>query len=80
MIIPAYQAEAIRNVLAGNNAMASVGGLHTKGASPTLNFHTGAITVQVQGVMDQRSARDAAQQFMQAIAEDNRINLIAAGN
>jgi cell wall-associated NlpC family hydrolase/SLT domain-containing protein len=80
MIIPAYQADAMRKVLAGNNAMSSVGGLNTKGATPTLNFHSGAITVQVQGVMDQRAARDAAQQFIQAIAEDNRINLIAAGN
>jgi cell wall-associated NlpC family hydrolase/SLT domain-containing protein len=80
MIIPAYQADAIRKVLTGNNPMSAVGGLNTKGATPTLNFHSGAITVQVQGVMDQRAARDAAQQFMQAIAEDNRINLIAAGN
>jgi hypothetical protein len=30
--------------------------------------------------MDSQSARDAAQQIMTAIAEDNRINLIAAGN
>jgi cell wall-associated NlpC family hydrolase/SLT domain-containing protein len=80
MIIPAYQADAMRKVLAGNNAMSAVGGLNTKGATPTLNFHSGAVTVQVQGVMDQRAARDAAQQFMQAIAEDNRINIIAAGN
>jgi hypothetical protein len=30
--------------------------------------------------MDQTSARDAANKFMTALAEDNRINLIAAGN
>jgi hypothetical protein len=30
--------------------------------------------------MDQTSARDAAKQFMTALAEDSRINLIAAGN
>jgi hypothetical protein len=30
--------------------------------------------------MDQQTARDAAQQFITAIAEDDRINLIAAGN
>ncbi|MFE9525236.1 NlpC/P60 family protein [Streptomyces sp. NPDC006631] len=80
MIIPAFQAEAIRNVLAGNNAMSSVSGLHTKGAAATLQFNAGAITVKVQGAMDAQAARDAAQQFMTAIAEDDRINLIAAGN
>jgi SLT domain-containing protein/cell wall-associated NlpC family hydrolase len=80
MIIPAFQAEAIRSVLAGNNAMSSVSGLHTKGGAATLHFNAGAITVKVQGSMDSQSARDAAQQIMTAIAEDNRINLIAAGN
>jgi SLT domain-containing protein len=80
MIIPAYQAEAIRGVLAGNNAMSSVSGLHTKGGSATLNFSAGAIVVKVQGAMNSQSARDAAQQIITAIAEDNRINLIAAGN
>lgn len=82
MIIPAYQADAIRKALAGNNALA--GGLPGSGSGgggkAQLTFHSGAIVVQVQGVMDQQSARDAAQQIMSAIAEDNRINLIAAGN
>jgi hypothetical protein len=30
--------------------------------------------------MDEKTARDASQQFMQALAEDSRIKLIAAGN
>jgi cell wall-associated NlpC family hydrolase/SLT domain-containing protein len=79
MIIPAYQADAVRKALAGNTPLA--GGLpgSKSATSPTLNFHSGAITVQVQGTMDQQSARDAAKQIMQAIAEDNRINTIAAG-
>ncbi|MFF1701331.1 NlpC/P60 family protein [Streptomyces sp. NPDC058252] len=81
MIIPAFQAEAVRNALAGNTPLTSgVGGLHTKASAPTLNFNSGSVVVQVQGVMDQQTARDAAQQFMNALAEDNRINLIAAGN
>jgi SLT domain-containing protein/cell wall-associated NlpC family hydrolase len=81
MIIPAHQADAIRKALASNTPLASgLGGLNTKGGAATLHFHTGAITVQVQGAMDQTSARDAAKQFMNALAEDNRINLIAAGN
>lgn len=79
MIIPAYQAEAIRNALSNNTPLA--GGLPGSGAGgkATLNFHAGAVVIQVQGVMDQQSARDAAQQFMTALAEDNRIQLIAAG-
>jgi SLT domain-containing protein/cell wall-associated NlpC family hydrolase len=81
MIIPAYQAEAVRNALSGNTPLTNgVGGLHTKGGAATLHFNAGAITVKVQGSMDSQSARDAAQQIMTAIAEDNRINLIAAGN
>lgn len=81
MIIPAYQAEAMRNALAGNTPLTGgVSGLHTKASAPTLNFNTGSVVVQVQGVMDQQTARDAAQQFMKALAEDDRINLIAAGN
>jgi SLT domain-containing protein len=81
MIIPAYQAEAVRNALAGNTPLSGgVGGLHTKGGAATLHFNAGAITVKVQGVMDSQAARDAAQQVITAIAEDNRINLIAAGN
>jgi cell wall-associated NlpC family hydrolase/SLT domain-containing protein len=81
MIIPAFQAEAIRKSLAANTPLTGgVGGMHSKGASPTLHFASGSVVVKVQGVMDQQSARDAAQQFMQAIAEDDRINLIAAGN
>jgi SLT domain-containing protein/cell wall-associated NlpC family hydrolase len=80
MILPAFQAEAIRNVLAGNNAMSSVSGLHTSGGKATLHFNSGSVVIQVQGVMDQQTARDAAQQFITAIAEDDRINLIAAGN
>lgn len=81
MIIPAHQADAIRKALASNTPLAAgLGSFGGKNGPATLNFHPGAITVQVQGVMDQRAARDAAQQFMQAIAEDNRINLIAAGN
>jgi SLT domain-containing protein/cell wall-associated NlpC family hydrolase len=81
MIIPAYQAEALRKSLASNTPLTGgVGGLHTKGATPTLNFHAGSVVVKVQGAMDQQSARDAAQKFIQAIAEDDRINLIAAGN
>ena len=80
MIIPAYQAEALRQALAGNTPMAGgVGGLHTSGGKATLQFNSGAITIQVQGVMDQQSARDAAQQLMNALAEDSRINLIATG-
>jgi SLT domain-containing protein len=79
MILPAFQAEAIRNVLAGNNAMSSVSGLHTSGGKATLHFNSGSVVIQVQGVMDQQTARDAAQQFITAIAEDDRINLIAAG-
>jgi cell wall-associated NlpC family hydrolase/SLT domain-containing protein len=81
MIIPAYQAEAVRAALSGNTPLSNgVGGLHTKGGAATLHFNAGAITVKVQGAMDSQSARDAAQQIMTAIAEDNRINLIAAGN
>jgi cell wall-associated NlpC family hydrolase/SLT domain-containing protein len=81
MIIPAFQAEAVRNALSGNTPLANgLGGLHTKGGAATLHFNAGAITVKVQGSMDSQSARDAAQQIMTAIAEDNRINLIAAGN
>jgi hypothetical protein len=81
MILPAYQAEAVRKALAGNTPMAGgVGGLHTSGGKATLQFNSGSIVIQVQGAMDRQSARDAAQQFMDAIAEDNRINLIAAGN
>jgi cell wall-associated NlpC family hydrolase len=81
MIIPAYQAEAVRNALAGNTPLSSgVGGLRGKSGPVTLQFNSGAITVKVQGAMDSQSARDAAKQFMTAIAEDDRINLIAAGN
>jgi SLT domain-containing protein/cell wall-associated NlpC family hydrolase len=81
MIIPAHQADAIRKALASNTPLAGgLGGLNTSGGKATLNFHAGAITVQVSGAMDQTSARDAANRFMTALAEDNRINLIAAGN
>lgn len=80
MIIPAYQAEGVRKALAGNTPLiGGVGGLHTSGSAPTLNFNSGSVVIQVQGAMDQQSARDAAKQFMQAIAEDDRIKLIAAG-
>ncbi|RZU35935.1 transglycosylase-like protein with SLT domain [Streptomyces sp. BK022] len=79
MIIPAAQAEAMRKALASNTPLA--GGLNTSAAKAAqLNFASGSVVIQVQGVMDQQSARDAAQQFMNALAEDNRINLIAAGN
>ncbi|MFE2101079.1 NlpC/P60 family protein [Streptomyces sp. NPDC059468] len=79
MIIPAHQAEAMRQALANNTPLA--GGLNTSAAKAAqLNFASGSVVIQVQGVMDQQSARDAAQQFMNALAEDNRINLIAAGN
>jgi SLT domain-containing protein len=79
MIIPAAQAEAVRQALANNTPLA--GGLNTSAAKAAqLNFASGSVVIQVQGVMDQQSARDAAQQFMNALAEDNRINLIAAGN
>ncbi|MER5754292.1 NlpC/P60 family protein [Streptomyces sp. NPDC002088] len=79
MIIPAYQAEAVRQALAGNTPLA--GGLGgTSGGSASLAFHSGSVVIQVQGSMDQQSARDAAKQFMTALAEDDRINLIAAGN
>jgi SLT domain-containing protein len=81
MIIPAHQADAIRKALSSNTPLAGgIGGLNTSGGKATLNFHAGAVTVQVSGAMDQTSARDAAKQFMTALAEDNRINLIAAGN
>jgi SLT domain-containing protein len=80
MIIPAHQAEAMRKALAGNTPLSGGVGLNTSGGAATLNFHSGAVVVQVQGAMDQTSARDAAKQFMTALAEDNRINLIAAGN
>jgi SLT domain-containing protein/cell wall-associated NlpC family hydrolase len=81
MIIPAHQADAIRKALSSNTPLAGgIGGLNTSGGKATLNFHAGAITVQVSGAMDQTSARDAANKFMTALAEDNRINLIAAGN
>uniref|UniRef100_A0AAU3I6V1 NlpC/P60 family protein n=1 Tax=Streptomyces sp. NBC_01393 TaxID=2903851 RepID=A0AAU3I6V1_9ACTN len=79
MIIPAAQAEAMRQALAGNTPLA--GGLNTSAArAANVNFSSGSVVIQVQGVMDQQSARDAAQQFMTALAEDDRINLIAAGN
>jgi SLT domain-containing protein/cell wall-associated NlpC family hydrolase len=81
MIIPAHQADAIRKALSSNTPLAGgLGGLNTSGGKATLNFHSGAVVVQVQGAMDQTSARDAAKQFMTALAEDSRINLIAAGN
>jgi SLT domain-containing protein/cell wall-associated NlpC family hydrolase len=81
MIIPAHQADAIRKALSSNTPLAGgIGGLNTSGGKATLNFHAGAVTVQVSGAMDQTSARDAANKFMTALAEDNRINLIAAGN
>jgi cell wall-associated NlpC family hydrolase len=80
MILPQYQAEAFRKALASNSPIVGgIGGAGAKGGAATLNFHPGAITVQVQGVMDQQSARDAASQFMRALAEDKRINLIASG-
>jgi cell wall-associated NlpC family hydrolase len=81
MIIPAAQADAVRKALSSTTPLAGgIGGLHGGGGKANLNFHSGAITIQVQGAMDQTSARDAAKQFMNALAEDNRINLIAAGN
>ncbi|MDX3260699.1 NlpC/P60 family protein [Streptomyces sp. MI02-2A] len=81
MIIPAYQADAIRKALAGNTPMAGgVGGLNTKGPAPTMNFHPGSIVLQIQGAMDSQSARDAAQQFLNALEENDRIKSIAAGN
>jgi SLT domain-containing protein/cell wall-associated NlpC family hydrolase len=81
MIIPAHQADAIRKALSSNTPLTGgIGGLNTSGGKATLNFHSGAVVVQVQGAMDQTSARDAATQFMTALAEDSRINLIAAGN
>lgn len=79
MIIPAYESDAIRKALAANTPMAGGIGKGKSGPAPVLNFHQGAVVVHVQGAMDASSARDAAQQFMTAIAEDNRITLIAAG-
>jgi cell wall-associated NlpC family hydrolase/SLT domain-containing protein len=79
MIIPAAQAEAVRQALANNTPLA--GGLNTSAArAANVTFSSGSVVIQVQGVMDQQSARDAATQFMTALAEDSRINLIAAGN
>jgi SLT domain-containing protein/cell wall-associated NlpC family hydrolase len=79
MIIPAAQAEAVRQALASNTPLS--GGLNTSAAKAAqLNFNSGSVVIQVQGVMDQQAARDAAQQFINALAEDSRINLIAAGN
>jgi cell wall-associated NlpC family hydrolase len=81
MIIPAYQADAVRKALTGNTPLSGgVAGLHTGGGSPTLNFNAGSVVITVQGAMDEKTARDASQQFMQALAEDSRIKLIAAGN
>jgi hypothetical protein len=81
MIIPAYQADAVRKALSGNAPLSGgVAGLHAGGGSPTLNFNAGSVVITVQGAMDEKTARDASQQFMQALAEDSRIKLIAAGN
>lgn len=80
MIIPAFQAEAMRKALAGNTPLSGGLGGTSSGGRASLTFQPGSIVVQVQGVMDQQSARDAAQQFMDALAEDHRINHIAAGN
>lgn len=76
MILPAKQAESVRNAITntlttGSNSTGGGGGVH---------FAAGAIVVQPQGPMTQQEAQMTGKMIVDAITEDKRIKEMQKGH
>lgn len=81
MVIPARQAETIRSALLKDALIpkSGQGGAGSSGGGTHLQFGAGAVVIQVQGALNDASARQAAQAFADELSKQSLYAKIAAG-
>jgi hypothetical protein len=77
MIVPAATADTIRGALL--NSVKGTGKGVGGGGGVSLKFEPGSVVFQVNGAMTAGSAKAAAKQFVDYVAQDKRLKEVAAG-